>query len=312
MSGSDAPPVYAIVLNWNGYQDTLDCLAALAEDPESRVRVLVVDNGSTDGSEARLRDAWPDIELIQTGENLGFAGGMNVGIRYAAERGAAYVWLLNNDTRPQRGALAGLVTCADSDGSLGALSSRVVRLRRSGMPGESYDTAFIRPKGRLVPIRCEGAEGGNEPCRYAERLYGVSLLLRMETIARVGLLDERYFHYYEEIDLIERMRRAGWQVGLSCRSLVLHGKGRSLADGSPQSRYYRVRNQLMFQHKFSNSHPLQWVAANPREALRRIVTKEDVKRRDLRRIHAQLLGVIDAVRGRTGKRDFGPTYWSKS
>src|SRR5664279_2479168 len=89
---------YIILLNWNGWQDTIACVESCRKLSYPNFRILIVDNGSTDNSEAILRERLPDIELLQTGANLGFAGGNNVGIRHALAQGADYVWLLNNDT----------------------------------------------------------------------------------------------------------------------------------------------------------------------------------------------------------------------
>ena len=94
------PNIACIILNWNGSQDTVDCLDALQHCTYSSFSVIVVDNGSTDDSVARIRTAHPGILLLESGQNLGFAGGNNIGIRHALVHGADYVWLLNNDTQP--------------------------------------------------------------------------------------------------------------------------------------------------------------------------------------------------------------------
>ena len=94
------PAVRIIVLNWNGWEHTLQCLEAL-DELRGPAEILVVDNGSTDGSEQQLRRRRPDLEIIQSGANLGYAGGNNIGLRLALERGEAFAWVLNNDTRPE-------------------------------------------------------------------------------------------------------------------------------------------------------------------------------------------------------------------
>ncbi len=92
------PDVTCILLNWNGWRDTVECLKALKECRYRNLTIIVVDNGSTNDSVARIRAAHPDVLLLESGKNLGFAGGNNIGIRYALAQGAEYVWLLNNDT----------------------------------------------------------------------------------------------------------------------------------------------------------------------------------------------------------------------
>jgi len=97
----NAPPqVCCVVLNWNGWADTLECLSALKECRYPSLTIIVVDNGSTDDSAARIKSAHPDILVLESGSNLGFSGGNNIGIRHALATGANYVWLLNNDTKP--------------------------------------------------------------------------------------------------------------------------------------------------------------------------------------------------------------------
>ncbi len=121
-----APMVYIILLNWNGWKDTVECVESCRKLSYPDVRIVIVDNGSTDGSETRLRERFPDLELIQTGANLGFAGGNNVGIRYALEKGAEYVWLLNNDTIADAEALSALVQAAEDDQTVGMVGSKIV------------------------------------------------------------------------------------------------------------------------------------------------------------------------------------------
>src|SRR6266702_5280110 len=119
----EQPNVVCILLNWNGWQDTVECLDALKECTYPSLTVIVVDNGSTNDSVARIRAAHPDVLLLESGKNLGFAGGNNIGIRYAMAQGAVYVWLLNNDTEPAPDALSALVAKALTDRRIGAVAS---------------------------------------------------------------------------------------------------------------------------------------------------------------------------------------------
>ena len=113
------PAVCIVILNWNGWQDTVECIESCLRLTYPRFSILLIDNGSSDGSEQALRVSFPQIELIQTGVNLGFAGGCNVGIRRSLQDGADYVWLLNNDTKVEPGALGSLVEVLESEPSAG-------------------------------------------------------------------------------------------------------------------------------------------------------------------------------------------------
>src|SRR5581483_12156776 len=114
-SAGALPRVHVVILNWNGWENTSVCLSSVQQlDYENR-HVVVVDNGSTDESAAYIRREFPNVELIETGINLGFAGGCNAGIRRAMDESADYVWLLNNDTRVSVNALRALVDRAERD-----------------------------------------------------------------------------------------------------------------------------------------------------------------------------------------------------
>ena len=123
MKSKPLSQVCCVVLNWNGWADTLECMGALRECTYPRLTIIVVDNGSTNDSVARIKSAYPDILLLESGSNLGFSGGNNIGIRHALALGADFVWLLNNDTRPAADALDALVEKALSDGGIGAVGS---------------------------------------------------------------------------------------------------------------------------------------------------------------------------------------------
>ena len=119
-----APLVYVLVLNRNNWKDTNRCLTSLRLLDYSPRTVLVLDNGSTDSSVLKIQEEFPEFEIIALSENLGFAKGNNVGIRLAMERGADYVWVLNNDTVVNPGALRAMVKKAERDPRIGAVGSK--------------------------------------------------------------------------------------------------------------------------------------------------------------------------------------------
>ena len=126
MEGNDVkaePTVYIILLNWHGWRDTIACLDSLASLDYTNYHLQVVDNGSTDNSVACIRAAHPEVSIIETGRNLGFSGGCNVGVRRALEEGADYIWLLNNDTTVDPQALSAMVAVAETDPKVGAIGS---------------------------------------------------------------------------------------------------------------------------------------------------------------------------------------------
>lgn len=303
----DAISVVTVVLNWEGWSRTLACLQSLDRQTYSRHVALVVDNGSRDDSVERLVGERPGLEIIQTGANLGYAGGMNAGIRRALQLGATYIWLLNNDTEPEADALTALVECAESPSLPGALAS-VGRTRSPAGPGfTTYATAYRYGGRRLIPVVCEESSASAGSCHAVDVVTGGSVLLRGEAVRQVGHLDERYFHYCEEHDLVERMRRAGWGAILACRSLVPHARGASLDNRSPQASYYYLRNHLLLRRKLWGEPVWRVVAGDPL-SVRRALRLRLVLTGDLRPLVVTALALFDALRGRAGPRDLGPRF----
>jgi len=224
------PLVTCIVLNWNGWRDTLECLDALKQGTYTHLTVVVVDNGSTDDSVARIRAAYPDILLLESGRNLGFAGGNNIGIRYALAHGADYVWLLNNDTKPAPDALSELIAKALTDRRIGAVASICYR-------ADAPSTVQVWA-GTRVNLWMGHARNTTEPREddWFDALYGASLLIARPALEDAGLLDEGFFFYAEETELCLRLRKAGWRLAAAPGSCVLHkvsasaGKNRQLID----------------------------------------------------------------------------------
>jgi GT2 family glycosyltransferase len=284
--------VTIVVLNWNGWRDTLACLAAL-DRLTAPHDVLVVDNGSTDGSEDRLRHARPDVRLRQTGANLGYAGGNNRGTREALDDGAELVWILNNDARPRPDALQELLRVMNREPGVGALASAVEPRRvATALRGDEH-------------LFCNGCDEGFHD---ADLVVGCSLVFRSELLRTVGLFDERYFHYAEEQDLAMRARKAGWRLGLACRCIVDHDAGSSLPVWSPQASYYKLRNLLLYERRFFGRRTLSYLVEHRRRIRAHLALGTSVRECDVRRIVAVTLAILDAARGRVGRRDLGDRY----
>lgn len=242
------PLVFIVILNWNGWQDTIECVESCRELSYPHFRILIVDNGSSDGSDAILRERLPGIEFIQTGSNLGFAGGNNVGIRYALEQGAYYVWLLNNDTTIGSGALNALVEAAERNDRNGMVGSKVVY---SDNPVRIwYAGAVLDPQSPWRPHHRglnEEDRGQYDKTGATGYVTGCSLLVRSETVEDVGLLDEELFLYFEDADWSARASSAGWKLVYCPGSLVYHKVSLSIGGAaSPTLLYYTARNRLYF------------------------------------------------------------------
>jgi len=210
------PPVSCIVLNWNGWRDTVECLNALKRSAYPCLRLIVVDNSSTDDSVVRIQSAHPDVLLLQSGSNLGFAGGNNIGIRHALSHGADYIWLLNNDTKPDRNCLSALVAKAREDKTIGAVAS-VCYYAASPATVEAW-------AGARVNLWIGYGRNAREPRRddWFHSLNGTSMLIARAALEDAGLLDEGFFLYWEDTEFSLRLRKQGWRISAAPDSRVLH------------------------------------------------------------------------------------------
>ena len=227
----------AVVLNWNDGEDTPAALESLRG-----VETIVVDNGSTDGSDAAVERL--DVELIRTGANLGFAGGNNVGIRRALERGADWVLLLNNDAVADPGLPAALERAASARPDAGLLACKIY-LHDDVLQYAGADfNAALGYSGRLAGYGTR--DDGSWAMRDVGRADGAAMAASRTAIERVGLLDEELFAYVEDVDWSLRMRAAGFAVVFVPDAKAWHkGSGSTGGAASTTSLYYATRNTLV-------------------------------------------------------------------
>jgi GT2 family glycosyltransferase len=210
-----------------------------------RLSVLVVDNGSTDDSVSRISAAYPGVQLLQSGSNLGFAAGTNLGIRSALESGADYVWVLNNDTQPRPSSLRALVLRAESDPRLGAVGSVLPYL-----DNESCIQAWGGGRVNIWTARVHHAQAPRDE-RWFQFLTAASVLLRREALETCGLFDEGFFLYWEDVDLSYRLRRRGWRLGIAPGSVVPHREHASTQRNFRLLDRYAVASGIRFMLKHS-------------------------------------------------------------
>ena len=238
--GASLKAVGIVLLNWNGWRDTVECLASLQKLSYSNFRVIVVDNGSTDDSVQQIRDSFSTITVIEVKQNLGFAGGCNFGIRHALENGAEYVWLLNNDTTVDSCALGAMVKMAESDPKLGAVGSAIYSAAEAGRlvawGGGHVNFWLGRSRHFLTSV----------PNNKIDFLTGASLLLRRAALESVGLLDEEFFMYWEDGDYCFRLRQAGWTLAVAGDSLVWHKEQGSVGKKSARLDGYFTSSAARF------------------------------------------------------------------
>ena len=210
---------YVIIPNWNGIDLIRECLRSLEAQTLPHT-VIVVDNGSTDGSNKVVKDEFPKVQLLEFPNNAGFAGGVNRGILPALKQGAEYIALLNNDAVADPKWLEELVNEAESSPMIGMVAAKIVTQDGTKLDstGDFYSTwGFPFPRGR----------GEVEVGQYDMELdiFGASggaSLYRAKMLEEIGLFDERFFAYFEDVDISFRARLAGWKVRFAPKAVVRH------------------------------------------------------------------------------------------
>ena len=239
------PKVAIIILNWNGLKDTIECLESVFRIDYQNFEVIVVDNGSIDNSGESIRKLFPQVIIIENGKNLGFAEGNNVGIRHAQKNQADYIWLLNNDVVVDRNALSSMVEFGEKESRIGILGSKIYYYDDPELI--SFAGATINWKKATSPHIGRGEKdiGQYEYYREVERVNGCSMLVKKEVLENVGLLDEKYFLYVEEVDWCVRAKKKGYNVYYVPSSKVYHKISMSMGENSTHMfAYYNTRNFL--------------------------------------------------------------------
>lgn len=288
-----SPKVYIIILNWNGWEDTIECLESIFNINYDNYQVMVCDNFSSDNSVEYVKE-WAkgnikskknlqinktiplhcekpisyieigngtfdkardscgvSLLLIHTGKNLGFAGGNNVGIRYAlAQEDGEFVWILNNDTVVDPDSLNALVNKSLESSNIGICGSVLKYYHnptRIQAIGGTYNR-FLGTTKSIVDLH---------NVRKVDLPTGASMLVSMKFLASVGLMSEDYFLYYEEIDWSIRGALYNFTIAYSLDSIVFHKEG-AIIGGSNYSKnnkslisdYYSIKNRLLFTKKY--------------------------------------------------------------
>jgi GT2 family glycosyltransferase len=251
-----SPDVAVVILNWNGWEDTVACVDSCLRSSHPGVRLLVVDNGSTDGSERILRERFPALEILQTGENLGFAGGNNAGMRRVLDTGADLVVLLNNDTVVDPGFAAALAEAARVRPDAGMLCSKILLFDEPEVLW--YAGASFHPWIGWGRHRGHGQRdvGQFDRLEETDRPTGCALMVTRACCERVGLLRDDYFCYAEDLEWGLRARDAGFALLYVPGSRVWHKVSRST--GGPRSVVavrYNTRNLLAC---LESRRPLPW------------------------------------------------------
>jgi GT2 family glycosyltransferase len=297
------PHVAAVVLNWNGRDETLACLESLAASDWPSVTTIVVDNCSEEELEPQLRERFAEAVLIRNTANLGFAGGMNVGVRRALELEADYVLLLNNDTVVDTAMVRTLVEAAMQLPDTGMVSPLEL-FSDSPDVVSSFGLRCDLGRGYQGPPlgRGERDRGQFHGVREIDASAGTAMLVPVSVVRKVGLLDEELYLYIEDVDWALRMRKAGRRIYAALDARLWHaGAAGSGGEDSPEVAYYHARNVFVVSGRHAPLHGpralkrhIEILLVNLLHALR--------SRHPFSSARAVLAGWRDYLRGRLGPR----------
>jgi len=231
--------VYTVIPNWNGKDSLADTIESLLDQDTG---IIVVDNGSSDGSSDFVSSEYPDIELIRNPKNLGFAGGVNCGMRKALELGAEFIALLNNDAVADKRWISKLIMRMESDNRLGIVTSKIMgrdgTLDSTGECYTSWGLSFPRGRGEKNIRKYDSAN-------YIFGASGGASLYRASTLKDIGLFDEKFFAYYEDLDISFRAQLRGWKVGYEPEAVAYHEIGATSSKIKGFTTYHTIKNLPM-------------------------------------------------------------------
>lgn len=220
---SHNPLVYCVVLNLNGLSVIEDALESILQMTYANFRILVVDNGSSDGSPIFIRERFPNIELMENEQNLGFGGGNNVGMEYALSKGAEWIFLLNNDIVVDKNLLSELIDVGIKEETTGALGAKIYyfdepdKIWFAGGNVNFFTGLTTHRQIRKVDTNT------NDAVQDSDYITGCALLLRVSVLKEVGLFDEVFFpSYVEDADLSMRIRQAGYKLRYVPKAKLWH------------------------------------------------------------------------------------------
>jgi GT2 family glycosyltransferase len=214
--------IIVVTFNSSKYLDGLFGSLAKINEGDLFIEVLVVDNGSVDGTVGMIREKWPWVDLHEAGVNLGFAAGNNLGIRVALDRRDDYVYLLNADTEVERDFLVEAVAAMETDASIGSAQSLLLLHPERELVNSAGNAIHFLGFGYCDDYRRPVEQVDRENIRDIAYPSGAGVLLRCSALRQVGLFDEQLFMYHEDLDLGWRLRLAGYRNVLAPRSVVWH------------------------------------------------------------------------------------------
>lgn len=240
-------PLYIVTLNYNLWEDTITCVDSVLSARINQNQIVIVDNGSTDDSVAKLQERYgSSMKIICNKENLGFAAGMNFGIRWALEENAMSVLILNNDTIIESNMIDRLLDIANQTNTAGILAPAIYYYDE---PEKIWRLGDIRYRWLPMPLQVKKNKhlAEKNPFRV-DYVTGCGMLVKREVFEEIGLFDDHYFMYFEDADFCRRALDRGFSVWCVPKARMWHKVSLTARQDKPKNRYYRFWSMIRFYH----------------------------------------------------------------
>lgn len=245
-----APIISIVTVNFNGTEDTIELLESISKASFKKLEVIVVDNASNEDPTQAIHSQFPDVRVIRSQSNLGFAGGNNLGIKEAK---GAYVMLLNNDTVVDEHFAEPIVQAFTEHPEIGIVGSKIQFLHSPGVLQYAGSTKMNPYTLTSFAIGWgEDDKGQYDTPGYTHLAHGAAMTVSRESIERAGLMEDAYFLYYEELDWCLQIQKAGFAIWFEPKSLVHHKESMSVGKSSPLQEYYKTRNRIFLARRNFN------------------------------------------------------------
>ena len=251
--------IAVILVNWKKYNLTSKCIDSLNKSNYKNFKIILVDNEYSEKSLIDLRNKHKELIVFKEKNNLGFAGGNNIGIRYALENDYDYIMLLNNDTEVKENFILPLVERIEKDHSLGAVQPLILNFSNKSIiwnAGGKLNKFLGLTSTRLNNNKLNSSIVFND---FTDWISGCCILIKSEILTKVGLLDEKFFTYYEDVDWSLRMKSLGYDLGFVKESIIYHhgsssSKNKKTKEGviSSKIHYFNIRNHILLLKKHKN------------------------------------------------------------
>lgn len=291
---------YIIILNYNGWKDTIECLNSLSCIQED-CKIVLIDNKSTDDSIDKLekwiqnqKELSSNLIFIKSSENNGYAAGNNIGIKYVeSQEDAQFIWILNNDTLIQEDTFKNLINCYKNleNENIALLGSKILNedltIQSVGFTTKQYSQKEIEVLSNVE----------------VEHISGCSVFFRVKKIKEIGYIPEEYFLYYEETDWMKHIKQKGFKIFTCLSSQLIHKHAKSTGGiYSPFVIYYMTRNQILFNRKYLNS--IQYYLFILKTISRNLLKIIFYSFKNLKSSKSIFTGTIDGILNKKGKKEF--------